>query len=441
MAARLARVGVQLGRLGRPGERLHDYEELTELAAKREAEEEARLAYVAATRAKRRLLLSGTFNPRRSSKKEPIGRKPITAPAGPLHARRGPAEATWRCLAAGGRGTPAGRLRVGVSAPGPERRRRAADAARGGREPAERWRPPAEPPLLRPAAPPALTGGLSYSALSEFANCGYRFYVERVLGIGRSPRTRDRSEDEEPGRPRGAPPLRARARRPHAARVDRPQPLARPRPGASREALCEQGLDDRRASRALELAGALLSSPLREEIGGDRCGAEVPFVLSVAGTLVRGSIDLLVERADGSVLVVDYKTDRLDGRDPEEAPAATRSSETSTRSPQPLAARRSRPPTSSSSAPDPPVRERLRRGRPGRPLAQVGERAGEAGRGALRGDQPPASGPLPRLPGARAALQPRPGVTLRDDPDPRRTRPRGSTRAEGEASAELLEGG
>ena len=59
----LARVGVQLGRLGRPAERLHDYHELTELAPERDAEEEARLAYVAATRAKRRLLLSGTFNP------------------------------------------------------------------------------------------------------------------------------------------------------------------------------------------------------------------------------------------------------------------------------------------------------------------------------------------------------------------------------------------
>jgi RecB family exonuclease len=46
--------------------------------------------------------------------------------------------------------------------------------------------------------------------------------------------------------------------------------------------------------------------------------AEVPFVLSVAGTLIRGSIDLLVERPDGSVLVVDYKTDRLHDRDPAE---------------------------------------------------------------------------------------------------------------------------
>src|SRR5439155_1497418 len=39
------------------------------------------------------------------------------------------------------------------------------------------------PPLARPEVPPALIGGLSYSALSSYENCGYRFYVERVLGI------------------------------------------------------------------------------------------------------------------------------------------------------------------------------------------------------------------------------------------------------------------
>jgi RecB family exonuclease len=36
----------------------------------------------------------------------------------------------------------------------------------------------------------------------------------------------------------------------------------------------------------------------------------------VGGTLIRGSIDLLALRPDGSVLVIDYKTDRLEGRDP-----------------------------------------------------------------------------------------------------------------------------
>jgi ATP-dependent helicase/nuclease subunit A len=46
--------------------------------------------------------------------------------------------------------------------------------------------------------------------------------------------------------------------------------------------------------------------------------AEVPLLLGVAGTVLRGSIDLLVEREDAAPLVVDYKTDRLDGADPAE---------------------------------------------------------------------------------------------------------------------------
>ena len=84
----LARVGVQLGRLGRPAARLHDYQELADLAAERDAEEEARLAYVAATRAKRRLILSGTFNPDNALKKESTPAQADRPPADPLAARR-----------------------------------------------------------------------------------------------------------------------------------------------------------------------------------------------------------------------------------------------------------------------------------------------------------------------------------------------------------------
>ena len=92
-----ARVGVQLGRLGRPGERLHDYEELTELAAEREAEEEARLAYVAATRAKRRLLLSGTFNPNAAQGGvDPAQADHPTSWSARCSVAR-PAKARWRC--------------------------------------------------------------------------------------------------------------------------------------------------------------------------------------------------------------------------------------------------------------------------------------------------------------------------------------------------------
>ncbi len=320
------RVGVQLGRLGRAAERLHDYDELTELAADREAEEEGRLAYVAATRAKRRLLLSGTFNPKKL-KGEPIRRKPIAVQ---LIRALLDGEVTDRELEvpAAGDGFPAGRLRLRVSAPEP-----GAGAALLSARAAEAPPPPAiegEPPLKRPAAPPALSGGLSYSALSEFGRCGYRFYVERVLGIAEpEPAEAAAAEgDDEVEQTTGE------ARRrfgPGVAVHELLEWSARngwrpPSEERTRAALAEQGLDPGAGllERASELVQGFLDSALAAELGGAGVNPEAPFVLAIDGTLVRGSIDLLVERPDGSVLVLDYKTDRLEGRDPADAAEAYR---------------------------------------------------------------------------------------------------------------------
>jgi ATP-dependent helicase/nuclease subunit A len=322
----LARVGVQLGRLGRPAERLHDYQELTELAAERDAEEEARLAYVAATRAKRRLILSGTFNPNALRNKTGSSSLRSEDPR-IIDARKPIALQLIRSLLDGdvserqleippaGDGYPAGRLRVSVTGPGPG----VGAELLTPREPAPaRTRDPlAEPPLGRPEVPPALIGGLSYSALSGFENCGYRFYVERVLGISEPDVVAvDGGEPAAPEvRKRFGPGLavhsllewsaRNRWREPDADRVA--------------AALREQGLsEDEGAAHALDLTRAFLGSELRQGIDGARVSPEVPFVISVGGTLIRGSIDLLVERAGLPVLVVDYKTDRIEGRDPKE---------------------------------------------------------------------------------------------------------------------------
>ncbi|MGI8631728.1 MAG: UvrD-helicase domain-containing protein, partial [Solirubrobacterales bacterium] len=54
------RVGVKMARLGRDGIALYDFEPLSDEAKEMESAEERRLAYVAATRAEQRLLLSGT---------------------------------------------------------------------------------------------------------------------------------------------------------------------------------------------------------------------------------------------------------------------------------------------------------------------------------------------------------------------------------------------
>jgi ATP-dependent exoDNAse (exonuclease V) beta subunit len=42
----------------------------------------------------------------------------------------------------------------------------------------------------------------------------------------------------------------------------------------------------------------------------------VPILLEVAGTVLRGSIDLLVEAGERPPLIVDFKTDRLAGHAP-----------------------------------------------------------------------------------------------------------------------------
>jgi ATP-dependent helicase/nuclease subunit A len=325
----LARVGVQLGRLGRPAERLHDYQELTELAAERDAEEEARLAYVAATRAKRRLLLSGTFNPN-ALNQHPTGSSSLRSEDPRTYARKPIALQLIRSLLDGdvserdvelppaGDGYPAGILRVSPSEPGPG----AGAALLTRREPERAPTSSAEatPPLGRPDVPPALIGGLSYSALSGFENCGYRFYVERVVGIGEPELTSAGEGDEESSAPelrrRFGPGVAVHALLEWSARNRWREPDA----DRARRALREQGLEgsDEQTAMALELSVAFLGSGLREEIGDARVSAEVPFVISIAGTLIRGSIDLLVERPDGSALVVDYKTDRLSSRDPEE---------------------------------------------------------------------------------------------------------------------------
>jgi ATP-dependent helicase/nuclease subunit A len=311
-----ARVGVQLGRLGRPGERLHGYNELTELAADREAEEEGRLAYVAATRAERRLLLSGTFNPDPKESEKPR-RRPIAAQ---LIAKLLEGDSSEREIeiAAAGDGCPNGRLRVSVSAPGP-------GAGAALMKPREAPRPVAapagsQPPLGRPRATAAPAGGLSYSALSDYERCGYRFYVERILGIAGAEAAATTGPDEAP-----ADPTARRRYGPGLAVHSLLEWSSEHRwlePGEERvaAALREQGLSAGSAEvgRALELVRGWLGSELREEIEAAEASPEVPFVLSLAQTPIRGSVDLLVTRPDGSMLIIDYKTDRLDGRDPEQ---------------------------------------------------------------------------------------------------------------------------
>jgi hypothetical protein len=90
-------------------------------------------------------------------------------------------------------------------------------------------------------------------------------------------------------------------------------------------ALARAGLEPEaeRLERAQDLVRGWLASPLREELAGSGAALapEAPFLLDVGGAVVRGKLDLLVA-APGAPLVVDYKTNALEGREPEQMMAA-----------------------------------------------------------------------------------------------------------------------
>jgi ATP-dependent exoDNAse (exonuclease V) beta subunit len=76
------------------------------------------------------------------------------------------------------------------------------------------------------------------------------------------------------------------------------------------------------AGELLEPVRAWLESGFfAEQVRDVPTRAEVPLLVEVAGTVLRGSIDLLVERPGCPPLVVDYKTDRLGDSSPVERAA------------------------------------------------------------------------------------------------------------------------
>ena len=191
--------------------RLWELVELGDSEADAEVEEALRLVYVAASRAQERLILSGRCRLPADEAPESL-RGSHTAlqlllPA--LHARGWSGEdgdvALPRAPAVGGgeAGGPEPRVRIRIQRAGPERA-----AELRARHDAEAPAPqdPIEPrePLLPESPRRAGAGHLSYSALARYAECGYRFYAERVLGLA-SPldRPAQNGEPSAPDEPEG----------------------------------------------------------------------------------------------------------------------------------------------------------------------------------------------------------------------------------------------
>ena len=191
---------------------------------------------------------------------------------------------------------------------------------------------PEPPPRARPAPQ-----RLSYSALGAYARCGYRFYLERVLGLPRvAPPPPDEVAQADAVVEVGADEvtrveevvggLDPRVRGSLVHRLLEDLDYARPAPPAVEavaELAAEWGLEPTAAE--LEdvrgLVAAFARSPLCARLASARrTRKEAPFSFTLdpagGGPLVTGFIDVVAREPDGGALIVDYKSDRLEGAAP-----------------------------------------------------------------------------------------------------------------------------
>ena len=309
------RAGLRLARIGRSPLDLFHHAELSEEAISRDEAEELRLAYVALTRAQERLILSGI---RKTTEHSDPRSKSVLRRFLEHCGDAAPEDGATILLPAapsvdGAAGAPV-EVRVGVSAPTAQEGERLSRR----NPPAPSPEPKAgRPPIVHTVAPPAPVRALSYSTLHEHARCGYRFYVERVIGLGVSGRNAGES-DGSPGRDHA---LHFGNTVHELLRWSAEHRWAEPSKAVVDGALARQGLSSQAdAKRARELVAAWRVSELAREIAGGTASMqpEHPFLVELAGATVRGSIDLLVTRPGEAPLLVDYKTNRLDGRTPAE---------------------------------------------------------------------------------------------------------------------------
>jgi ATP-dependent helicase/nuclease subunit A len=305
--APLVRIGRDGGfgiRLAEPGtgrkDNALDYQVLGEEQQRFEEAEERRLFYVAMTRARERLILSGAAK---------LEEWPVNVGGGPIG---------WIAPAFVGE-TDEG---VEVTFVRPEDdvdgegavvgEEVSADA--GGAQPAA-----APPPAAAPAPPPAPSvGRLSYSALGEYERCGYRFYVERVLGLPPTQEARVSGAADTGAGLSGT----DRGVIAHALLegIDFRRPVI-PAAAAVVEAAARAGIDgpvaDADAEEIVALITAFAGSELCVRLGrATDARREERFTFLLGGVLVTGAFDVLAREPGNRLLVVDYKSDRLDGADP-----------------------------------------------------------------------------------------------------------------------------
>jgi ATP-dependent helicase/nuclease subunit A len=307
------------------------WERLARAEAEADAEEERRLFYVAMTRAKERLILSGGVDAGRWPEPRPGGAPLLwiaRALAGDPAALLAEGEAE-RVLVrvTGGR---LARLRVALNAPATlDRvlpRAALAPVAVPLRTAASASALPAPPEVpAPPSRPRPAPQRLSYSSLQDYARCGYRFYLRRVLGLPAGEAVG--GVPAEPAAPVApgltlAPDVRGTLAHALLEALDFSRPAAPPADAvravaaARRVTVSDADVEDLRA-----LVAAVASFALRDRLAtARRVQREAPFAFAAdpggTGPLVTGYVDVLAHERDGAVLIVDYKSNRLEGEEP-----------------------------------------------------------------------------------------------------------------------------
>jgi ATP-dependent helicase/nuclease subunit A len=271
------------------------------------------------TRAKERLILSGGVD---------CERLPAPRPGGP------PIDWIWRALGDDVSEREDSRLRCRVNGPatlGTVLPDSALDPAGRPRAGAPATALPDAPAVLPapPARPRPAPQRLSYSALGAYARCGYRFYLERVLGLPRvapPPREEVAAGADAVGAEEAGLDARTRGSLVHKLleEIDFSSPAA-----PSLETVAELAAGWRLELTAAEtedvrnLVASFATSPLCARLAAaHRHRAEAPFAFTFdpdgGGPLVTGFLDVVATEPGGGVLIVDYKSDRLDQATPQE---------------------------------------------------------------------------------------------------------------------------
>ncbi|MEX1142758.1 MAG: UvrD-helicase domain-containing protein [Thermoleophilaceae bacterium] len=317
-------VGISLAQLGGGSVRSSRLDEIREAQRLADEEEEKRVFYVAATRAEEHLILSGATDLEKLPEEKPLEE---------------PMRWLWRALVPQlpdlgadqvvERTVDGRRLDVRASVLRPD----TLDDLLGApdRAPAAHEPPPAgldalDAPALAAVPPPSAppVSRISYSGLQRYAECGYRFYLERALGLPRL----ERELPGTPAEPATGLPATVRGSVVHELleRLDFERPAA-PAPAEVARLVAGHGesADDDEVAEMAMLVERFGASALRARIAAaERVRTELGFAFLLtepgaggAGLLVNGIVDVHAVEPDRT-LIVDYKTDRLGDRDPRE---------------------------------------------------------------------------------------------------------------------------